>query len=271
VYEDKSRRVWTQKKKKTKKKRTGRRMDLFETAELTPEQRFLLMLQERVDALSDEVHELRKQLLDTTPPTKASCPANMECADPGRRSSTAFVRVRCRDEAAVERALDAMKRGYARVESFVFVTRPSSALIFDKYHTAGTPSSQTLQALVTFDSAEALPSRLGIGLSAHCDRVEVCALLPEQPWSALLYDWYMWHLAAVQCDTPDPQTCTSTHCKLACWCRGAKGGMCVYQYHFKRAAHEAVVQKLQDTCSSTSLRSVMRDMITPSAIHRPRD
>lgn len=193
--------------------------DLFgEDPRVTAEQRFLLVLQERVDALTDEVTALRtsrQQVIDEP------LPANVICRDVSRSSAAAFVKATLRGgEQNVQKFLDALD-SHERVSSYGYFAHPSSRLFIgeDPENEAEDDDAEavTVQALVLFDRttvASVLGAHIAREMSQDIEslkRLEI-GVVPGA-WVGSInnnhmnFEWYMYHIVAGQCGQSVSRVC----------------------------------------------------------------
>ena len=182
-------------------------MELFTDA--TAEQRFALMLQERVDSLSDEVERLKSIITNMSMSTApdlppAVRPARLRCPDMGCRAACAFVRASLVDAERAAKFVKSLER-MERLRSFGEFTKATATLDYGDHDAH--PDAMTVQALVLFDRT----CNVGAVGAALCDanppedmdRLEMYPVVDVVLNSQDLYDnttfeWYMCHIAAGQ-------------------------------------------------------------------------
>lgn len=193
-------------------------MELFEGSDVPIEARFLLMLQERLDQLSDKVVHLQRtvtEMAKALPPPSQDVPKyrhKLHCADVAKQAGAAFLRVTLSSAAHVSqliRVVDAADDvgGYGYFEApsrTVYEGGDFRDASRDEYEGA---ESQTVQMLVLFDRT-VFPARLGHTIcDALGERVARVALaaLPGAAVGAgpthtgdFLFEWYLYHIVAGQ-------------------------------------------------------------------------
>jgi hypothetical protein len=185
-------------------------LDMFEGT-LTPEQRFALVQQERIDALCDELAALRRAVEKSTPPE--TLPPGLLCRDKAAASAAAFVRVRTVEDAAVDSVVEAL-RAAEHVASFCYFVDKDAA-----------DADGPVHALVRFEQTVVV-SHLGValaGVSGVCGvwvHAVPSARVGSWPLVSSLFQWYAYHICHGQ-ERPALRIPTSNG-RMLRWC-GASG------------------------------------------------
>lgn len=171
-------------------------MDLFEDA-MTSEQRFMIMLQERLDALTDEVTRLTNMVASLQPIGQR--PRNLRCADMGCSAACVFVRARVVDEEAATKFIKSLEVS-ERVASFGQFTRATRSLDYGPDDAAS--DEKTVQSLVLLDRTFIIGA-FGASL-CNADGVRCVEVFPvgdvvlseDSQYTDTLFEYYMYHIAA---------------------------------------------------------------------------
>ena len=190
-------------------------MDLFDPASLTAEQRFMLAMQERLDALTDQVNGLAAEVRGLrSDVSKVRGPPDgdprLVCRDLGRQAAAAFVRVELTAAGSVE-SLTRCLQETAEVHDyghFASAVTPAGFCygVVDRLQPTTT---QIVQAVVGFGRTMAV-GNLGAAVLDRMPRgsvaaVHVCAIsnacVGARSDDDPLYSWYFVHIGAGQLGT----------------------------------------------------------------------
>ena len=180
-------------------------MDLFgNDPNVTVEQRFALVLQERVDALTDEINLLRLQVNSLG--GNIQLPTNVICKDIARSSAAAFIKATVTSSNHVKNFIDALD-AHERVASYGYFAHPSNRLFEGGDPENGVEDDDenavTIQALVLFDRTTVAALLGSLACDSNIKRLEIGAV--PGAWVGLInhnnkcFTWYLYHIVAGQC------------------------------------------------------------------------
>lgn len=138
----------------------------------TVQEKFMLMLLERIDQLTDEIHQLKKdqaiRKLHEVPDT-TECKKRLNCSDIGAIAIATFLRARVDNVEVAMRFINTLKHTYG-VDAFVYDSRPTNEYstnwsVLDEYDEIESipHGAYTIQALVCLKHSMVV-SGLGVEL-----------------------------------------------------------------------------------------------------------
>jgi hypothetical protein len=170
----------------------------------TAQEKFMLMLLERVDALTDEVNQLRACALPKSD-DRISCP------DIGCIASAAFIRARVANEQVSNTIADTL-RDTNYVKEFVYDNSLTKHFTIDQYEEIDSDSEDNpngvyaFQALVCFKHS-VIASRIGVDLCNKVPKEQMCSIELQPLYDYRggnfnadrgLFQYYYYHIVAAK-------------------------------------------------------------------------